>query len=141
MFEYAALVDAPVKRFTSIVTDPESEEAPVVAVVTTIPPVAVPVIEAPALIVAIEPEPVEHEAGAIVPAVLQATPTPISTPTPTPTSTPTPSPTPNLPPAPRPRTYAPPAPESKPSFIPALIGIAAAGVTAMWWLRRESHDR
>ncbi|HEX2626731.1 MAG TPA: hypothetical protein VHL56_07470 [Candidatus Limnocylindrales bacterium] len=127
MFEYTALVDAPVKRFTSIVTDPEPEESPVVvAVVTTIPPVAVPVVEAPALIMAVEPEPAEREAEPIVAAAIRG---------------PVANPTPLAAPAPRPRTSAALDPTSRPSFLPALIGIAAAGVTAMWWLRRDSHDR
>ena len=83
MFEYTALVDAPVKRFTSIVTDPEPEEAPVlVAVLTTTPPLALPLVEAPDLIVAVEPEPVEREAEPIVAAAMWA---PIANPTPPPT--------------------------------------------------------
>ena len=132
MFEYAALVDAPVKRFTSIVTDSESEEAPVVlAVVTAAPPIAVPLVEAPVMIVAAEPEPIEAS-----PAPKPAEPVHVERPAPLER--------PVL--AERPlaatRPFVPRAdPAPRPSMVPTLIGIAAAGITAFWWMRRDSHGR
>jgi hypothetical protein len=97
MFEYAALVDAPVQRFTGIVTGPDPldevvQAEPVPSRVAATAPTEMPI------------------ATAIVPAEPQAPP-----------------------PSPPPSASSP--------FVPALVAVAAAGVTAMWWLRRGGHDR
>ena len=133
MFEYAALVDAPVQRFTGIVTgsDPDSELV-TVSVVTPMSPVAVAVVEAPVVLVAAVADTIEAPAPPALPAPLVAVP---PTAVRTTASIARPSPGPGQAPA---RA---PAPAPAPSFVPALVGAAIAGLTAMWWLRRESHDR
>lgn len=133
MFEYTALVDAPVKRFTSIVTDPEPDETPIVlAVVAAAPPIAVAVIEAPVLLMAIEPETISEPPA--LAAAVEPEPEPIAIlREPIAPTSPTPRPV---------RTFVPRAePAPRPSMVPTLIGIAAAGITAFWWMRRESHGR
>jgi hypothetical protein len=119
MFEYTALVDAPVKRFTSIVTDPEPDEAPPIIAIAA--PAAVPVPETPRVLIAQAPEP----AAPFEPA---------------PTAAPL-LPAPVLAPAPRVvRTFVPrPEPAPRHSVAPALVAVAAAALTAMWWFRRDSH--
>ena len=133
MFEYTALVDAPVQRFTGIVTGAEPDDESITVVVRAAAvPMGVVVTEAPLLLVAVEPEPVEPELvepkvvepQLVEPASLPATPVaPVQ-------------------PVVR-RTFA-PRPDRPPSasgsLVPALLAIAAAGATAMWWLRRDSHD-
>lgn len=126
MFEYAALVDAPVQRFTGIVTgaDPDHD----LVTVSVLPPTTptVDVAEAPAMRVAVRPEPTEPNVSPLSAARIAAAIEP-------PRSLPAPF-------APRERPGAPSRPPS-PSFVPALVGAAIAGLTAMWWLRRENHDR
>ena len=124
MFEYTALVDAPVQRFTGIVTgsdEPGDEPRMVSAhaaglaaveadhVVSRPPAPELPV----APVAPPAPEPV-------APVVRKA------------------------PPARVVRAFVPlpqPVRSPSPSVVPTLLAIAAAGLSAMWWLRRESHDR
>jgi hypothetical protein len=129
MFEYTALVDAPVQRFTGIVTGPEPVED-------------------------LAPEPPRSPATVAEPAVVEthlevgeapgrsAAPLTV-TPTPDPKPVDSPPPMPAVLAAAASRSVERPATSSSasPSFIPALIGAAVAGVTAMWWLRRDSHHR
>ena len=92
MFEYTALVDAPITRFTGIVTGAEPDDAPLpIGVATPAAPVAEPA-AAPAT--ASEP-PMRRPYGSRA------------------------------------------EPASRPSLAPALLAVAAAGITAMWWLRRD----
>jgi hypothetical protein len=119
MFEYTALVDAPVQRFTGIVTgaDPLDELAPM-------PP------SSPALM---------PETLAAMPETLSATPDPVRVAADLATMAAGPeragpehgAPDRTGPEQPRPRFHT----------GPALFGIAMAGITAMWLLRRESHGR
>jgi hypothetical protein len=171
MFEYAALVDAPVQRFTGIVTGSEPDDAP---------PVGVPKDEAPVLAAAVvaDAPAAPHAPGALerhvperdvperdVPErpALTARPmrAPIAPPAPEPVILRSAAPampaperqTPHEPAAHEPAAHEPAAHqpagrepaarESAPRlpFVPALVAIAAAGVTAMWWLRRDGHDR
>ena len=124
MFEYTALVDAPVQRFTSIVTGPnEDDEAVTVAVLAPAAPVVIPTSVAPAMLVPVAPDldvPEPVLASPIVPE--PAVPAQL---------------------APSPVMPAPAVPGHRPSssFRPALVALVAAGVTAMWWLRRDSHHR
>lgn len=134
MFEYAALVDAPIQRFTGIVTgaDPD-QELPVLSV-ATISPVAPPATDVPVLLVAVEVMPVEwpeppESVDALEPVTMPAA-LPVQVPAP-PKAAP-----------PMVRTFPPRAePAPSPSLLPALAAITVAGITAMWWLRRNPHDR
>ena len=128
MFEYTALVDAPVQRFTGIVTGAEPDDESITVVVQTAAvPMGVVVTEAPLVLVAVEPEPIEPEL--VEPKLAEPAPLPAS-------------PVARVEPAVR-RMFA-PRPDHQPSasgsLVPALLAIAAAGATAMWWLRRDSHD-
>ena len=126
MFEYTTLVEAPVQRFTAIVTGPDPLDEMVVSVQTPSPPVVVPVVEAPVLLVVAEPafgEPIVEQPAPSVMAAITTT-----------TARPVPSAANRTAPASRPAAVARPA--SKPAFIPALVGAAVGGLTAMWWLRR-----
>lgn len=126
MFEYTALVDAPVQRFTGIVTGQDLDaELVSVQVVTPRPPVALPLVEAPVLLIAMEP---------VSEPQLDLEPAPIALPTPSANA--------SVPARPATRTFVPrPEPSAPPPLVPALIAVAAAGITAMWWLRRDSDDR
>ena len=120
MFEYTALVDAPVQRFTGIVTgsdEPETE------------PLMVPAVQ-----------PVEIEQRASDSSVSELPVAPVAPPAPEPVA-PVER---KAPPARVVRAFVPlpqPVRSPSPSVVPTLLAIAAAGLSAMWWLRRESHDR
>lgn len=130
MFEYTELVDAPVQRFTGIVTGQDPDAGPpTVPVDTPIPPVGVAMPDALAMLVVVAQEPVEQ-----VEPVEQLE---VAAPTEPETARPGALAAVRMRPAMRP--LAPPTPA--PSLVPALLAIAAAGLTAMWWLRRDSHDR
>ena len=128
MFEYTALVDAPVQRFTGIVTGAEPDDESITVVVQSAAvPMGVVVTEAPLVLVAVEPEPIEPEL--VEPKLAEPAPLPAS---------------PVAPVEPVVRRAFAPRPDRQPSasgsLVPALLAIAAAGATAMWWLRRDSDD-
>lgn len=130
MFEYAALVDAPVQRFTGIVTGAEPDDGiATVAVAMRTVHAASPVAEAPMMLAAIDTDPVDLAA---VP-VAAAPPSPVRRASATQRDSALHSRRPGAVPS--------PAPSAPPGFVPALVGAAIAGLTAMWWLRRDSHDR
>lgn len=123
MLEYTALVDAPVQRFTGIVTGSEPDDDDMTITVTTpTAQVAAPVTEVPALLVAAVPEPpVAAEPLQLIEPIQ-----PIQPPV-------WPAPERPIPHALVPRSE----PARPPSLAPALLAVAAAGITAMWWLRRD----
>ena len=135
MFEYTALVDAPVQRFTGIVTgSEESDTEPAIASVMT-PTATVAAMPDPTEPPASQPpapaSPIEPHAEPVVPnpPVVPIAIAPV---------------VPIAPPAPVLRTFVPrpqPVRSPSPSVVSALVAVAAAGITAMWWLRRDSHDR
>jgi LPXTG-motif cell wall-anchored protein len=145
MYDYTALVDAPVQRFTGIVTgsDPDDERI-AIAPLTPPPSVVVPVAETPLIVVAAEPpDAPEPRDAPEPPAAFETSPAEPVLPAEPVTAivdgradavprTATRATT---------RTATLAATGSRPSILPALAGIAAVGITAMWWLRRESHDR
>jgi hypothetical protein len=152
MFEYTALVDAPVQRFTGIVTGAEPlDEQITLRVEVPAARILVPVAETPVMLVAVEPEPFASEPAPIElapierepiePAATPAGPTAPGPTAPVPTALPVRTSPPRAQPA---RLFVPraePVPALAPSIVPALIGIAAAGITAFWWLRRDAHSR
>ena len=128
MFEYTALVDAPVQRFTSIVTGPDPDDEPVTQA-TRMVPLAVAAPDVPVTLIAVVPK-ADPEMIELAPAAV-----PVAAPRPPVTVAP-------IAPAARPPVrFVPTTPSREPSLVPALLAVAAAGITAMWWLRRDSHDR
>ena len=137
MFEYTALVDAPVQRFTGIVTGAEPlDEQAMPEVQVPAAPILVPVSETPVMLVAVQLEPAAPQQEPSEPAATRPAPAAYA-------------PRAGRPPVPRaepPRIFVPraqpaPAPPPGPSIVPALVGIAAAGITAFLWLRRDGHGR
>ena len=126
MFEYAALVDAPVQRFTGIVTGSDPDEDAVV----------VPMLETPSALVAGErSDALAPDLGdAVVAAPVDAAPVVAAPVAPVPAIVERSAPV-------AARRIGARATPSKPTILPTLIGVAAAVVTAMWWLRRESQHR
>ena len=147
MFEYTALVDAPVRRFTGIVTGSDADDEPLtVTIAAQATPPDVPVAVSPAMLAA-APEPIDpgdHRVERFEPtegfdrAEAPASPMSVS---PAPRPAPTVSLLPTSRPLPAPSLLSEPRPLPAPSLRPALLAIAAAGITAVWWLRREPHDR
>src|SRR4051812_36887587 len=133
MFEYTALVDAPVRRFTGIVTGGDADDEPVARAVsarTRSVPAVLGAADARTIdvsLVRIVESPVPNEPSAPTLPALRAT-------TPTAAAAAGRAAPPAVGPALVPRTDR--AASPMPSLVPALIGIALAGITAMWWMRR-----
>jgi hypothetical protein len=168
MFEYAALVDAPVQRFTGIVTGPDPDEE-IVLPIAAAAAATTPAIAAPGVLSA---EATPNEPAASLESLAAAEPVdsvePVDAAEPVGSAERVVAPEPahdvQRPPPTEPlRAIQPPAferrpferapverrpafapssvPSASPNVLPALVGVAVAGITAMWWLRRESHDR
>jgi hypothetical protein len=149
MYDYTALVDAPVQRFTGIVTGSDPDGEPIaIAPITPPPSVVVPMVETPLVVVATEPRQSPQPWDAPEPL---GAPGRLDAPEPPPaefvtaiTERPADA-VPRTAPRALTRTATPAAMPastvSRPWILPTLAGIAAVGVTAMWWLRQEAHDR